>query len=476
MIEIKIQEMKSLVKSLSKLINGKIQKIKQISDNAFLFEIYLNKNKNYLVITPQIVFLTEKHYNSIQAKQFCNVLKKYLINQKIYDIRQYNSDRIIEMHTNDYILYLELFRTGNIILTDKSNKIINALIRRSWKDRVIKPNFEYKYPPSCDIEIKQQDIENINQVLEKRFEKYLLEKNKKDDKLERIRKAQKKKLEELKEKIEIYKNYAEKIYENYDKFEIEFNKIKNRSKKTMILGIPIDPKKNLKQNAAYYFDQVKKIKQKIERLKKAMEIPLKIKKTKERKEKKQSIKEWYENFRWFISSDGFLIVAGKDAKSNEKLIKKHMKKNDLVFHADITGSPFVLIKNPENKKIPERTIKQAAEFCGSYSKAWKIGISAVDVYYIKPEQVKKQGGLPLGSFIIIGKREWIRRIPVRIALGIRKNEIIYGPLDYIKEKTNNYVIIVPGNLDIIQLQKQIKFEISTQDLQKIIPYSKGEII
>jgi len=476
MIEIKKQEMQSLLKSLKKLISGKIQKIKQISDDSFLFEIYVNKKREFLVITPQIVFLTEKSYNSEQTKQFHNILKKYLLNQKIQDIRQYKSDRIIEIETNDYVLYLELFRTGNIILTDKSNKIINAFIKRSWKTRIIKPNFDYKYPPISKFVVKQEDINNINKILENRFEKYLSEKKTKDNRLERIRKAQKEKLKELEEKIELYRQYAEKIYENYDKIESEFSKIKDRTKKVTVMDIPLDPRKNLKQNAAFYFDQVKKIKQKIERLKKSMEIPLKIKKTEEKKEIKRSIRQWYENFRWFISSDGFLIVAGKDAKSNERLIKKHMKSNDIVFHADITGSPFVLIKDLENKQIPDKTIKQAAEFCGSYSKAWKVGISAVDVYYVKPEQVKKQGGLPLGSFIIIGKREWIRRIPVRIALGIKDNEIIYGPLDFVKDKTKDYIIIVPGKLDIIQLQKQIKFEINTQDLQKIIPYSKGEVI
>ena len=197
MIEIKKQEMQSLVKSLKKLISGKIQKIKQISDDSFLFEIYVNKKRKFLVITPQIAFLTEKSYNLEQTKQFYNILKKYLLNQKIQNIRQYDSDRIIEIETNDYIVYLELFRTGNIILTDKSNKIIDAFIKRSWKTRIIKPEFNYEYPPSSKFVIKQEDIDNINQILEKRFEKYISEKKKKDNKLERIRKAQQEKLQEL---------------------------------------------------------------------------------------------------------------------------------------------------------------------------------------------------------------------------------------------------------------------------------------
>jgi len=47
---------------------------------------------------------------------------------------------------------------------------------------------------------------------------------------------------------------------------------------------------------------------------------------------KEINKEWYEKFRWFISSDDFLILGGRDATSNEIVIKKHTEKNDLVFH------------------------------------------------------------------------------------------------------------------------------------------------
>lgn len=157
-----------------------------------------------------------------------------------------------------------------------------------------------------------------------------------------------------------------------------------------------------------------------------------------------------------------------------------MKDSDLVFHTDITGSPFVLIKNPEKKKIPEQTIKEAAEFCGSYSKAWKIGIAAVDVYYIKPDQVKKEGGLPTGSFMIYGKRNWIRRIPVRVVIGIKGNEVIFGPEDTVKKKIKKYVIIIPENTPANEIakkiQKKLKTKIELEEITKIIPYRRGKVL
>ena len=63
-------------------------------------------------------------------------------------------------------------------------------------------------------------------------------------------------------------------------------------------------------------------------------------------------REWYEKFRWFTSSDGFLVVAGKDTVSNEVLIKKYAKQEDVVFHAEISGAPFTVVKT-EGKPSPK---------------------------------------------------------------------------------------------------------------------------
>ncbi len=77
-------------------------------------------------------------------------------------------------------------------------------------------------------------------------------------------------------------------------------------------------------------------------------------------------KEWYEKFRWFTSSDGFLVVAGKDTVSNEVLIKKYTTQEDAVFHAEISGAPFTVVKS-EGKPVPEQTLREAGEFAASFS-------------------------------------------------------------------------------------------------------------
>src|SRR3989344_3428946 len=130
-----------------------------------------------------------------------------------------------------------------------------------------------------------------------------------------------------------------------------------------MLRLVLDLKKSVEENASDYFEKAKKIKKKIKGAEEALQQSLrKLRELEAKKEKfdaeegkkaalAQRKKEWYEKFRWFMSSDGFLVVGGRDATSNEIVIKKHTESNDLVFHTDIAGSPFFVIK-AENKKIP----------------------------------------------------------------------------------------------------------------------------
>ena len=61
-----------------------------------------------------------------------------------------------------------------------------------------------------------------------------------------------------------------------------------------------------------------------------------------------------------------IILAGKDAESNEKLVKQ-TKKDEWIFHTALPGSPFVNIK----EKAKRGDIKFAAIFCAKHSRDWK---------------------------------------------------------------------------------------------------------
>jgi len=174
------------------------------------------------------------------------------------------------------------------------------------------------------------------------------------------------------------------------------------------------------------------------------------------------------------------VVLGKDAATNELLIKKYTDKHDIVFHADIQGAPFAVIKT-EGGSPPQSTIAQTAQFAASYSKAWSRGLGAVDIYYIAPDQVSKtpQPGeyLPKGAFMIYGEKTFVRA-ELKIALGNKNDELIWGTPDTVSSQTSKLVVLIPGADKAAGLAKKIAGILGLRDvdrIQRLIPAGKGQI-
>jgi len=271
----------------------------------------------------------------------------------------------------------------------------------------------------------------------------------------------------------------------------------------------LDLTHSIQANAANYYERAKKAERKLKGAEKARrETQTKIEELQRHlKEKTEEVlgeakpkrreKAWYEKFHWFRSSDGFLVIGGRDATTNEILIKKHTAPSDIVFHADIVGAPFVVIKT-EGKTPSEQTIHETAQLAASYSRAWREMLHAIDVYWVHPNQLSKSPPLgqylEKGAFIIRGKKNYVRNVPLRVAVGMvmkeNRVEVVGGPPEAIKKQTNLYVEIIPGQQTSSSLAKHIRkfltekapaewrkqiLEISLEDIQSFIPLGKGEI-
>ena len=250
------------------------------------------------------------------------------------------------------------------------------------------------------------------------------------------------------------------------------------------MRLVLDLAKGVEQNASDYFEKAKKIKKKIkgaeealqQNIKKLEELEKKKEKFKAEEEiKKESVtrkKEWYEKFRWFISSDGFLVIGGRDATSNEVVIKKHTDADDLVLHTDMAGSPFFVVK-AEGKKIPEATIKEAADATCTFSRAWKLGLQSSEVFYVSPEQVSKKTKageyMGKGAFMVYGKSNYIEN-KINLAVGITKDRaIMSGPLESIKKNCEKFVVLKQGDEKVSNIAKKINYKLgSGLDLDEII--------
>ena len=237
----------------------------------------------------------------------------------------------------------------------------------------------------------------------------------------------------------------------------------------------LDLTKSIDENAAVYFERAKKIKRKIEGAEKALKENLrKLQELESKKEKinlektkqdklKERKREWYEKFRWFISSEGFLVIGGRDSTSNEIVVKKHTEANDLVFHTDMAGSPFFIVKS-ENKTIGEKTKEEAADATCTFSRAWKLGLQTSSVFYVNPDQVSKKTKsgeyMGKGAFMIYGKTNYIGN-KLSLAVGITQNQqIMSGPLDAIKKHCEKYIVLEQGNEKASSVAKYIQHKIN----------------
>ncbi|KAG0213333.1 hypothetical protein BGX28_004671 [Mortierella sp. GBA30] len=128
---------------------------------------------------------------------------------------------------------------------------------------------------------------------------------------------------------------------------------------------------------------------------------------------------WFEKFMWFITSENYLVIAGRDAQQNEMIVKRYMKKDDIYVHADIHGAATVLIKNPSDKDaVPPSSIYQAGIMSVCHSKAWDAKI-VTSAYWVRADQVSKSAPtgeyLTTGSFMIRGKKNFLP--PVQLVYG-----------------------------------------------------------
>ena len=198
-----------------------------------------------------------------------------------------------------------------------------------------------------------------------------------------------------------------------------------------IVLIDVDISKNAFQNAREYYDNKKasaikevKTKDHIEKIVKEADKKAKVELQKQQMKIGTGVRVirkvyWWEKFNWFISSENYLIISGKDAQQNEMIVKKYMKKGDIYVHADMHGASSTVIKNPTGLPIPQKTLEEAATFCVCLSSAWQNKVIQ-SAWWVFANQVSKTAPtglyLSVGSFMIRGKKNFLH--PSKLEMSI----------------------------------------------------------
>lgn len=211
-------------------------------------------------------------------------------------------------------------------------------------------------------------------------------------------------------------------------------------------------------------------------------------------------KAWYERYRWFFTSGGLLAVGGRDSSSNSSIVRKHLEPGDAVFHAEVGGSPFFVLKGalarepatpagppPPHQRGRQQQQRDAAAAAAAqsglaevahatvcFSRAWREAMYGLSAYWVEPEQVKKSAPsgqfLPKGSFTIEGRRNFVRVPALRLAVGLAPPgagrggpALACGPPQAVREFCTAYAVVEPGGMAASDAAKRLRGELARLD-------------
>jgi predicted ribosome quality control (RQC) complex YloA/Tae2 family protein len=444
--KISYNELEQLTLILKEKLEGSFLKKIYHYDGLWLFKF----NHHSFIYEPGNCIWTGSFTEREDGKNLhsiCKKLRKEIGDRRLVSLNIFDNDRTLVLEFKDYKLILELYAQGNMILLDNNNKIIKVqreIKKKNSEDSYVREHgmiyelSEFKNFIDTDIKtygwkVKDNEItENFNDfenIFEALSALWSVKYNKKQIKKEKIKK--KKNKFSVKDNVQ---NQIKKFTKKINNKDIEITDIENSEN--------IDYKKLGK-----LYSEKKKIKSK---LKKAENVSIKKNKKKFQTKEKTSLNtsSWYQKYHWWYTKNGFLVVGGKNADDNEKLVKTYLKKTDYYFHTDEAGSgSFILIT--ENKIPQDVDFDETAEGVLAFSTQWNSSYTSGEVYYVLGNQVTKTPNtgeyIVKGSFIVRGKRNYIKVTGCTLGYGLYNNKLMLAPYRIINRLEGGKVKIKPSN-------------------------------
>jgi len=492
-----------------KLTFAEFKKIIEKSDKDIVRTLAVNVNLSGFIaeeICKRAEINKEINIRDLSEKQkriLYDSLKDFL---KLFKQKEFNPTIVKKNNTIIDVtpFKFEIYKDFSLKKTDSFLRTLENFIEKNKEE--IKERKEESKTEKKLGKLNRQKTQQEEAI--KRMQEEITNKKKEGDNIYLHYKEIEKLLKDIQKTLDLKdkKDAIEKI--NKENIVKEFNPEKNililnlEDIKGNFFDVRISFKNTVSENAEKAYNENKKIKSKLRGAKKALDkthgkikkVKKEIKKEEDKIRKEKQIKKkkektfWFERFRWFVSSEGNIVVAGRDAKTNDEVVKKYLDKGDRYAHADISGAPSVVIKkkdvNDKKISISEETLKEACIFAACYSKAWKQFAEA-EAYWVLPEQVSKtpQSGeyLPRGAFMIRGKRNYLR-CKLEVAVGEIKiddhKKIMGGPVDSFKNKSSRYVILNPGPVKKNDISKKLSkvFNVSVETISRALPPGGTDIV
>lgn len=169
----------------------------------------------------------------------------------------------------------------------------------------------------------------------------------------------------------------------------------------------------------------------------------------------------YKKFRWFFTSSGKLVVGGKSADSNDDLLRNFKRKGSerIVMHTSHPGSPFCVI-DCDVDEVSRKDLRECARFCGSFSRAWKMGLKETKVHIFRLSQVSKTRGMKAGTWGVKGK---VKHVRVPLELFLIKQEEVYRA---VPAGIDDGIRVIPGKVDKEKMIDKLKIALKDKNVSK----------
>ncbi|GBG24526.1 Nuclear export mediator factor Nemf [Hondaea fermentalgiana] len=209
---------------------------------------------------------------------------------------------------------------------------------------------------------------------------------------------------------------------------------RTRPKRSPFIKVSVNINYSAFANVSSMYQNKKQAVDKAERTKEASEKVLEAAEKKYKKEvekheagrrrvREQRKVNWFEKFRWFITSEGILVLSGRDAQQNELLVKKYLRAShgDIYVHADLHGAATCIARAPKpGVEIPPESLRQAGAMTVCMSNAWSAKI-ITSAWWVHADQVSKTAPsgeyLSTGSFMIRGKKNFLPPCRLELSFG-----------------------------------------------------------
>jgi predicted ribosome quality control (RQC) complex YloA/Tae2 family protein len=318
--------------------------------------------------------------------------------------------------------------------------------------------------------------------------------------LERLREQQTAAIATLSESIHTLQGTAEMIFSNYPEAEAELAKAREQGRDDpridVVLGgqvVPLRVDRTPRESAQELYSEGKRLQSKLAGARAALaDTELKAaspsagaRRTARRvapEEERRKKPHWFERFRWFISSEGAVVIAGRDASSNDLIVRRNMKDGDLYIHADLHGAASVIVKHPApgEPAATEVSLREAGQWAVVYSKAWRAGLASASAFWVTHEQVSKAGAsgefVARGAWAIHGTKHVMRDLPTELGLGTidYQGETLWtaAPASAILARGTVRALLEPGaerERDAVEVELATEFGLTRTRLQSLLP-------